>query len=119
VTRCKRITGSAAVCECERSLSFKTTRPFSSVATDYISHLRFFEGSIALIFDAYLFTLVLDLWPSGKTSPRYLRRLELWEQKGSQRSGVSNGEHVEGGRIHAGECRMSLAADGEPMREVR
>ncbi|KAJ9101253.1 hypothetical protein QFC21_003472 [Naganishia friedmannii] len=35
--------------------------------------------SFTLIF--YWLSLVMDLWPSGKTSPRYLRRLARWQEK--------------------------------------
>ncbi|KAL7411454.1 Frag1/DRAM/Sfk1 family-domain-containing protein [Mrakia frigida] len=93
VTRCKRITGAAAVC----------------------------EWVIALIFDAYLFTLVLDLWPAGKSSPRYLRRLERFEQKGLDTIGVRNGEHVEGDQIYPGESGTSSVHElqQEQMRQVR
>ncbi|KAL7416577.1 Frag1/DRAM/Sfk1 [Mrakia frigida] len=64
VTRCNRITSAAAVC----------------------------EWVVAFIFAAYLFTLVLDLWPSGKSSPRYLRRVEQWESSLKKQEG---GEQVE------------------------
>lgn len=47
---------------------------------------------MAFIFAAYLFTLVLDLWPSGKSSPRYLRRVEQWESSLKKQEG---GEQVE------------------------
>ncbi|CDZ96879.1 Frag1/DRAM/Sfk1 [Phaffia rhodozyma] len=63
ITRCNRITGAAAIC----------------------------EWTVALIFDAYLFTLLLDLWPASKTSPRYLRRLERWEQSSLEKMGVAAG----------------------------
>lgn len=29
----------------------------------------------------YFLTLVMDLWPAGKSSPRYMRRLAKWQEK--------------------------------------
>lgn len=51
-----------------------------------------FEWAIALVFDAYLFSLVLDLWPASKTSPRYLRRLAKWEGRVLGKVGAHPGE---------------------------
>lgn len=39
------------------------------------------EWTVAFILIFYLFTLVLDLWPAGKSSPRYMRRLAKWQAK--------------------------------------
>lgn len=37
------------------------------------------EWTVAFILVFYFFTLVLDLWPAGKSSPRYMRRLAKWQ----------------------------------------
>lgn len=39
------------------------------------------EWTVAFILVFYLLTLVLDLWPAGKSSPRYMRRLAKWQAK--------------------------------------
>lgn len=49
------------------------------------------EWSIALVLDAYFFTLVLDLWPASKSSPRYLRRMAKWEGQALAKLGIEPG----------------------------
>ena len=49
------------------------------------------EWSIALVLDAYFFTLVLDLWPASKSSPRYLRRMAKWEGQALEKLGIEPG----------------------------
>lgn len=49
------------------------------------------EWSIALVLDAYFFTLVLDLWPASKSSPRYLRRMARWEGQALEKLGLEPG----------------------------
>lgn len=39
-----------------------------------------FEWSVAFILVFFFFTLVADLWPAGKSSPRYMRRLARWQE---------------------------------------
>lgn len=39
------------------------------------------EWTIAFILFFYFLTLVADLWGAAKSSPRYIRSLERWEQK--------------------------------------
>ncbi|GHJ88178.1 hypothetical protein NliqN6_4580 [Naganishia liquefaciens] len=39
------------------------------------------EWAVAFTLIFYWLSLVMDLWPSGKTSPRYLRRLARWQEK--------------------------------------
>lgn len=39
------------------------------------------EWAVAFILVFYFFTLVADLWPAGKSSPRYMRRLARWQEK--------------------------------------
>jgi hypothetical protein len=39
------------------------------------------EWTIAFILVFYFLSLTGDLWGSGKTSPRYLRRVAQWEAK--------------------------------------
>lgn len=60
------------------------------------------EWVIAVVFDVYLWTLVLDLWPASKSSPRYLRRLERWEQRGLEKMRIDNPAMVDR-RAGAGE----------------
>lgn len=38
------------------------------------------EWTTAFILSFYFATLAFDLWPAGKTSPRYLRRLARWQE---------------------------------------
>jgi len=40
-----------------------------------------FEWTTAFLLVFYFFTLVADLWPAGKSSPRYMRRLARWQEK--------------------------------------
>jgi hypothetical protein len=42
------------------------------------------EWAVAFILVFYFLTLVLDLWPAGKSSPRYMRRLARWQEKHGQ-----------------------------------
>jgi hypothetical protein len=39
------------------------------------------EWTIAFILFFYFLTLVADLWPAGKSSERYMRRLARWQEK--------------------------------------
>ncbi|KAK4685722.1 hypothetical protein P7C73_g4420, partial [Tremellales sp. Uapishka_1] len=39
------------------------------------------EWTVAFILFFYFLTLVADLWPAGKSSPRYMRRLAKWQEK--------------------------------------
>ncbi|ORX35398.1 Frag1/DRAM/Sfk1 family-domain-containing protein [Kockovaella imperatae] len=39
------------------------------------------EWTVAFILVFYFFTLAADLWPAGKSSPRYMRRLAKWQEK--------------------------------------
>lgn len=39
------------------------------------------EWTVAFILFFYFLTLVADLWPAGKSSPRYMRRLARWQEK--------------------------------------
>ena len=39
------------------------------------------EWTVAFILVFFFFTLVADLWPAGKSSPRYMRRLARWQEK--------------------------------------
>ena len=38
------------------------------------------EWAVAFILVIYFFTLAADLWPAGKSSPRYMRRLARWQE---------------------------------------
>lgn len=40
-----------------------------------------FEWAVAFILPFYFLTLAADLWPAGKSSPRYMRRLARWQEK--------------------------------------
>ncbi|KAL7423744.1 hypothetical protein Q5752_001326 [Cryptotrichosporon argae] len=39
------------------------------------------EWSVAFWLFFYFLTLVADLWPAGKSSPRYMRRLARWQER--------------------------------------
>ncbi|WOO78295.1 Protein sfk1 [Vanrija pseudolonga] len=39
------------------------------------------EWAIAFILVFFFLTLVADLWPAGKSSPRYMRQLARWQEK--------------------------------------
>ena len=39
------------------------------------------EWAVALVLVFYFFTLAADLWPAGKSSSRYMRRLAKWQEK--------------------------------------
>lgn len=39
------------------------------------------EWAVAFILPFYFLTLAADLWPAGKSSPRYMRRLARWQEK--------------------------------------
>jgi len=43
-----------------------------------------FEWTVALILVFYFLTLVADLWPAGKSSERYMRRLAKWQEKNGE-----------------------------------
>ncbi|ORY24888.1 Frag1/DRAM/Sfk1 family-domain-containing protein [Naematelia encephala] len=42
------------------------------------------EWTVAFILVFYFFTLVADLWPAGKSSERYMRRLAKWQEKNGE-----------------------------------
>lgn len=42
------------------------------------------EWTVAFILVFYFLTLMLDLWPAGKSSPRYMRRLARWQEKNGE-----------------------------------
>ncbi|KAL1407847.1 hypothetical protein Q8F55_007283 [Vanrija albida] len=52
------------------------------------------EWAIAFILFFFFLTLVADLWPAGKSSPRYMRRLARWQEKHEPGAG----EHTFTGR---------------------
>nr|ODN93252.1 hypothetical protein L203_00523 [Cryptococcus depauperatus CBS 7841] len=39
------------------------------------------EWTVAFLLTFYFLTLAADLWPAGKSSPRYMRRLAKWQEK--------------------------------------
>jgi hypothetical protein len=39
------------------------------------------EWTVSFIVVFYFLTLVADLWPAGKSSPRYMRRLARWQER--------------------------------------
>ena len=39
------------------------------------------EWTVAFLLVFYFLTLVADLWPAGKSSPRYMRRLARWQMR--------------------------------------
>lgn len=42
------------------------------------------EWTIAFLLTFYFATLIADLWPAGKSSPRYMRRLARWQEKNGE-----------------------------------
>ncbi|WVQ85367.1 hypothetical protein IAT38_007532 [Cryptococcus sp. DSM 104549] len=40
-----------------------------------------FEWAVSFILTFYFLTLAADLWPAGKSSPRYMRRLAKWQER--------------------------------------
>ena len=42
------------------------------------------EWTVAFILFFYFLSLILDLWPAGKSSPRYMRRLAKWQEKNGE-----------------------------------
>jgi hypothetical protein len=42
------------------------------------------EWTIAFLLTLYFATLIADLWPAGKSSPRYMRRLARWQEKNGE-----------------------------------
>jgi len=40
-----------------------------------------FEWTVSIIITFYYLTLAADLWPAGKSSARYMRRLAIWQEK--------------------------------------
>ncbi|OCF32767.1 hypothetical protein I317_03728 [Kwoniella heveanensis CBS 569] len=43
-----------------------------------------FEWTVAFILTFYFLTIAADLWPAGKSSPRYMRRLAKWQERHSE-----------------------------------
>ncbi|WVR05624.1 hypothetical protein IAU60_002646 [Kwoniella sp. DSM 27419] len=43
-----------------------------------------FEWAVAFILTFYFLTIAADLWPAGKSSPRYMRRLAKWQERHSE-----------------------------------
>lgn len=39
------------------------------------------EWTIAFILVFFFLSLVADLWPAGKSSPRYMSRLAAWQER--------------------------------------
>lgn len=39
------------------------------------------EWTVSFILTFYFLTIVADLWPAGKSSPRYMRRLAKWQER--------------------------------------
>ncbi|KAK8849412.1 hypothetical protein IAR55_004744 [Kwoniella newhampshirensis] len=56
------------------------------------SNASYLEWTIAFGLNAYFFTLAMDLWPSGKSSPRYLAKVQQWERMNSTTSPASGTE---------------------------
>ncbi|WRT65918.1 uncharacterized protein IL334_002869 [Kwoniella shivajii] len=53
------------------------------------------EWAVAFILVFYFLTIAADLWPAGKSSPRYMRRLAKWQER---HDSVNNLEHDFTGR---------------------
>ncbi|WWD18139.1 hypothetical protein CI109_102588 [Kwoniella shandongensis] len=57
-----------------KSHSAETCNKITSVAASL-------EWAVSFILVFYFLTLVADLWPAGKSSPRYMRRLAKWQER--------------------------------------
>ncbi|KAK1927747.1 Frag1/DRAM/Sfk1 family-domain-containing protein [Papiliotrema laurentii] len=66
------VCGGDAIAKGSRSAS--TCNRITSVAAA-------FEWTIAFILVFFFLTIVADLWPAGKSSARYMRRLARWQEK--------------------------------------
>jgi len=42
------------------------------------------EWAVSFILTFYFLTLAADLWPAGKSSPRYMRRLAKWQERNGE-----------------------------------
>lgn len=42
------------------------------------------EWAVSFILTFHFLTIILDLWPAGKSSPRYMRRLARWQERHGQ-----------------------------------
>ncbi|KAH8084770.1 Frag1/DRAM/Sfk1 family-domain-containing protein [Filobasidium floriforme] len=72
------------------------------------------EWGLAFWLTFYILSLVLDLWPAGKTSPRYLRRLAKWQEQNEPH----NLEHDFTGRnAFAAYPERWQGADGQALPE--
>lgn len=63
---------------------FATSRFTANQCNSITSACAALEWTIAFLLTFYYFTLVLDLWPAGKSSERYMRRLARWQEKHGQ-----------------------------------
>ncbi|WWC88108.1 uncharacterized protein L201_003012 [Kwoniella dendrophila CBS 6074] len=48
------------------------------------------EWTVSFILTFYFLTIAADLWPAGKSSPRYMRRLAKWQTKHEHVNGLEN-----------------------------
>jgi len=89
------------------------------------------EWAVSFILALYFLTLVLDLWPAGKSSPRYMRRLARYQERNGEghdftgrrafdqypERWVGNGDGVNGNHYGYGYTpeQMSGAELGQPV----
>lgn len=58
-----------------------TSRYSAAQCENITSACAALEWTIAFLLTFYFATLVADLWPAGKSSPRYMRRLARWQER--------------------------------------
>jgi len=54
--------------------------PLNSYCDYYSNVSGALEWAVAFVLVFYYFSLIMDLWPAGKSSPRYMRRLARWQE---------------------------------------
>jgi len=64
-----------------RGNPFATSRYSAQQCNSISSACAALEWTIAFILVFYFATLIADLWPAGKSSPRYMRRLARWQEQ--------------------------------------
>ncbi|KAE8540143.1 hypothetical protein D1P53_004081 [Cryptococcus gattii VGV] len=61
--------------------SFATNGHSADTCNRITSAAAAFEWAVAFVLTFYFLTIAADLWPAGKSSPRYMRSLAQWQER--------------------------------------